>query len=98
MFEIESEIGDLGSTTLDNEKALKPYIEAVKVSFLVLFVADIALIFLGILAAILMKFCSLRCCACLLHASWTSITWLLIIGMLAGSFLFVEGVLLDDTC
>lgn len=77
---------------------MDPYLEMVRLAFVITYAVTIVFVGLGILGVILVKVCHMSCCRFLNHLGWCFTAWMLIISLLLGVILWAVGLVLSDSC
>lgn len=98
MTDLDSNFHSFGDDYLNANDTIDPYLEIVRLSFLILYIVTIVFISLGIIGVILVKACKMNCCRFLNHLSWCFTAWLVILSLLLGVILWAVGLTLSDSC
>ncbi len=95
---IEDNFSDFGGTFIDNSNTIDPYLEVVRLAFLIAYIVIMAFVGMGLVGVILVKVCRMDCCRFLNHIGWCCTSLMLILSLLLGIILWGVGLTLSDSC
>lgn len=95
---IENNFNDFGQTFIDSNSSMDPFLEIIRLAFIITYALTIVFVGLGIVGVILVKVCKMSCCRFLNHLGWCFTSWMMTLSLLLGIILWAVGLVLSDSC